>query len=188
MADHLELLGLALIAEAEGQRVLLAGGLAPEPFTRAATAYRASWEWAPPESFGRLAGAVKAAILAGDAEPTARYVLGQVPADASSPVAAYASAVARLVLGDDALAAASSVAMAAGGEAFERTAAALGALARRDQPAYAAALLAIVADFEGRDAHLTGVAIADTAVMLERLAAPRGMQVAPSSPVLPPVS
>ena len=186
MADHLELLGAALAAEAEGQRVLLAGGAAPEPFSRAAAAYRASWESAPPASYGRLAGAIKAAILAGDAEGTARYVLAQVPADAASPVASYASAVAWLVLGDDARAAAAGAVMAGGGGAFERTAAAIGAVARHDRPAYEAALLAIVADFEGRDAHLTGVAIADTAVMLERLAEPRGMLAGPVSPVLPP--
>lgn len=186
MADHLVLLRAALAAEAEGQAVLLAGGLAPEPFTRAAAAYRGSWEAAPPHAYGRLAGAVKAAILAGDAEETARYVLGAVPPDAESPVAAYAVAVARLVLRDDALAAAAAGEMAAGGEAFQRTAAALGALARRDRPVYTDALQAIVTDFEARDAHVTGVAIADTAVMLERLAVARGMAAALASPVLPP--
>ncbi len=186
MADDLELLGAALTAEAEGHTVLLAGGVAPEPFLRAAASYRASWEAAPPEAYGRLAGAVKAAILAGDADETARYVLAEVPPDAASPVAAYAVAVARLVLGDDDDAAAAAADMAAGGEAFERTAAALGALAGRDTTAYREALHAIVADFERRDAHLTGVAIADTAVMLERLAAPRGMAAGLVSPVLPP--
>ena len=49
------------------------------------------------------------------------------------------------------------------------------ALARRDEPAYAAALRAVIADFEARDLHLTGVAIADTALVLERLAEPRGL-------------
>ncbi len=186
MADHLELLHAALAAEAEGQTILLAGGRAPEPFARAAAAYRASWEAAPPDAYGRLAGAVKAAILGDDAGATARYVLGQVPADAASPVAAYAVAMARLALADDEAAAAAAAGMAAGGEAFERTAAALGALARHDPAAYTDALQAIVADFEGRDAHLTGVAIADTAVMLERLAEPRGMQAALASRVLPP--
>ena len=43
-----------------------------------------------------------------------------------------------------------------------------------------------MADFAGRDAHLTGVAIADTAVMLEAFAAPRGMAANPPSPLLPP--
>ena len=186
MADHLELLGEALAAEAEGQRLLLQGAPAPEPFARAAAAYRASWESAPPESYGRLAGLIKAAVLGDDAGAAAAYVLGQVPAGAASPVAAYASAVALLVQGEDAAAADAGAAMAAGGDAFERTATALVALARRDRTAYAAALATIVADFEERDAHLTGVAIADTAVMLERLAAPRDLQVRPASPVMPP--
>jgi hypothetical protein len=184
--DDLELLRTALAAEAEGQAVLLAGGRAPEPFRRATAAYRASWEAAPPTAYGRLAGAVKAAILAGDAEETARYVLAEIPPDAGSPVASYAVAVARLVLAEDEAAAAAVAEMAAGGEAFERTAAALAALARRDRPAYRAALQAIVTDFEGRDAHLTGIAIADTAVMLEFLAAPREMAAGLVSPVLPP--
>ena len=186
MADHLELLGDALAAEVDGQRLLLAGEAAPEPFARAAAAYRASWEAAPPASFGRLAGHVKAAILGGDAAPAAAYVLAEIPPDADSPVAAYASAVALLVQGEDEAAASCAAEMTAAGDAFERTASALDALARRDDAAYASALAAIVADFERRDAHLTGVAIADTAVMLERLAAPRGMEVRPESVVLPP--
>ena len=62
---------------------------------------------------------------------------------------------------------------------------AIAALAARDGAAYAEALDAIVADFAGRDAHLTGVPIADTAVMLESLAAARGMAARPASPLLP---
>jgi hypothetical protein len=71
------------------------------------------------------------------------------------------------------------------GEAFERTAAALRALAHDDAGAYGAALAAIEADFAGRDEHLTGVAIADTAVMLELLAAERGLAARPDSPLVP---
>jgi uncharacterized protein len=44
-----------------------------------------------------------------------------------------------------------------------------------------------VADFETREEHLTGVPIADTALVLERLAEPRGLAVYPLSPLLPPV-
>jgi hypothetical protein len=44
---------------------------------------------------------------------------------------------------------------------------------------------AIVADFEGRDEHLTGVPIADTALMLERLAGARGLAAHPASALLP---
>jgi hypothetical protein len=42
-------------------------------------------------------------------------------------------------------------------------------------------------DFAGRSEHLTGVAIADTAVMLEWLAAERDMAVKPSSPLVPAI-
>ena len=48
-----------------------------------------------------------------------------------------------------------------------------------------AVLAEIVADFEARDQHLSGVAIADTALVLERLAEPRGMAVRPSGPLVP---
>jgi hypothetical protein len=42
-----------------------------------------------------------------------------------------------------------------------------------------------MADFEARDQHLSGVAVADTAMVLERLAEPRGMAVHPVSALLP---
>ena len=44
---------------------------------------------------------------------------------------------------------------------------------------------AVISDFERRDVHLTGVAIADTALVLERLAAPRGLRQGARSPLLP---
>ena len=71
------------------------------------------------------------------------------------------------------------------GGAFERTATALRALAARDGDAYADALAAIEADFAARDEHLTGVAIADTAIMLELIAAERGMAAGIDSPLVP---
>jgi hypothetical protein len=73
----------------------------------------------------------------------------------------------------------------AGVEPFVRTADAIDALARGDGAAYAAAEAAIVADFEGREEHLTGVPIADTALMLERFAERRGLAAHPSSALLP---
>jgi hypothetical protein len=79
-------------------------------------------------------------------------------------------------------------AMLAAGEPFARTGQALEALDAGDRSAYAAALAEIVADFEARDQHLSGVAIADTALVLERLAEPRGMAVRPSGPLVPAVS
>jgi hypothetical protein len=75
--------------------------------------------------------------------------------------------------------------MREGSPPFVRAAAAIGALAVSDVEAYNNAIVAIVADFAGRDDHLTGVAIADTALMLEVLAEPRGMACRPASPLLP---
>jgi hypothetical protein len=76
--------------------------------------------------------------------------------------------------------------MRGAGDHFARVADALEALADGRREAYGAALLGIVADFEGREEHLTGVAIADTAVMLEALAGRAGMALGPRSRVLPP--
>jgi hypothetical protein len=58
-------------------------------------------------------------------------------------------------------------------------------VAHGDRSAYAAALAEIVDDFASRDAHLAGVAVADTALVLERLAAERSMAVRPDTPMVP---
>jgi hypothetical protein len=68
---------------------------------------------------------------------------------------------------------------------FGRAAEAVEALATGASDRYADAVRAIVADFEAREQHLTGVPIADTALMLERLAEPRGMACRPDSPLMP---
>jgi hypothetical protein len=132
---HADRLREAIEAEARGHRALLAGEPAAAALERAAALYRASWEAAPPRSFGRLIGMLKAAVIAGDAADAAAYAREAVP-EADSPPSSY--------------------------------------------------VRAIVADFEQRDEHLTGVPIADTALMLERLAAERGMASGPTSPLLPP--
>jgi hypothetical protein len=77
--------------------------------------------------------------------------------------------------------------MREGSDAFGRTAAAIEALADGDAAAYTAALREIVADFESRSEHLTGVPIADTALMLELLAEDRGITGGIQSALLPPV-
>ena len=185
--DHRELQAHAVEADATAQRYLLAGDrVGAEPFLQASELlYRASWDIAPPGGYGRLVGMLKAAILRGDADAAAAYARAALGAQDSSPTAAYALALACLAVGDDAEATTAAEGMAAGGEAFERTAAALAALARHDAVAYATALTGVIADFEARDVHLTGVPIADTAVVLERLAEPRGMLHRPASPLLP---
>jgi hypothetical protein len=184
---HRVLLGEAIALEAEAHRALLAGDdvAARDALRAASDRYRASWDAAPPEAYGRLVGMVKAAVLAGEATTAARFVHTAIGDEPSSPTAAYAVAIAALADGHDELAARAAEVMRGGSEAFGRAADAIGALAARDRPAFAHAVEAIVADFAARESHLTGVAIADTALVLERLAGPRGMSGDTHSPLLP---
>jgi hypothetical protein len=178
----------ALACEGDAQRRALAGEGegARAAFARAARHYRASWQLAPAGSYGRLVGMLKAAILAGGGEDEARYASEQLAgAPADSPTAAYAQALACLALGDDRRATRFAEAMRPGSEAFERAARAIVARAGADEDGFAHALEAIVRDFEARSDHLTGVAIADTALVLRELARRRGVEVALSSPLLP---
>ena len=129
---------------------------------------------------------LKSAVLAGAGQEQAGYALEELREEREpSPPAAYALALAALIAGDDAGALRWSDAMRTGAEAFTRTAEAIAGLAAGERERYAAALAAIVHDFEQRGEHLTGVPIADTALMLERLAARRGLAAGLESPVLP---
>jgi hypothetical protein len=190
--EHRDLMLAAIAAEGRAHAALLAGehDAARRAYAEAVDGYRASWALAPPRSYGRLVGLLKAAVLGGDAQAAAgevRDALRDDPDADGSPVAAYVLAVAAVIAGDDDEVAARAATMEPRGEAFERTAAALRALAAGDGEAYATALAAIEADFAGRAEHLTGVAIADTAVMLELLAAERGLAVRPDSPLVPAI-
>jgi hypothetical protein len=171
----------ALAAEARAYRLLLAGGDARAALIEARDGYLASHAETGPTSWGRLLGALKMAILAGDGvDAVAERALAET-AGADSPASGYVRALAQVATDtppDVAL-------MVAAGGAFERTARALAALADDDATAYAAALGEIVADFEARPDHLSGVPFADTAVVLERLAAARELAVGPTSPVMP---
>jgi hypothetical protein len=186
-ADHAALLLEAIALEAQAHRLLLGGDrqAAGPLLDRAAEAYRASWEAAPPGAYGRLIGMLKARVLAGDATAAARYAREQIGDEGSSPPSWYALGIAALALGDDALAQRAASGMRAGSPPFLRAADAIAALAAGDANAYPTAVAAIVEDFEGREQHLTGVPIADTALMLDRLAAPRGLASTVESPLLP---
>jgi hypothetical protein len=174
-------LTVALAAEREAHEALLAGRPAADAYRRARDAYLASHAETGPRSRGRLIGALKMAILAGDGvEPVARRALVETDG-ADGPAAAYARALARVALGEQP----DVAALLEEGDAFARTGRALAALATGDQGAYAAALEEIVADFAGRDQHLSGVAVADTALVLERLAEPRGLAARPVTPLIP---
>jgi hypothetical protein len=181
--SHLELLRDAIATEGRAQTALLSGNDARDAFRAASDLYRRSWEAAPPESYGRLIGMLKAAVIAGDAADAAGYTRVAVPDDAHSPPARYAVAIAALIEGDAEAATAAAAGMRAGSAAFIRAAAAIEAIAARDGGAYDEAIRAILDDFEARDQHLTGVRIADTALMLERLAG--DLAAHPASPLLP---
>jgi hypothetical protein len=188
--EHRELMIAAIETEGRAHTALLAGDheAARAAYAQAVEQYRASWALAPPKSYGRLVGLLKAAVLAGEADSAAAEVRAALDGDEDaegSAVASYVLAVAALVAGDDDEVALRAERMAPRGDAFERTASALRALAAHDDVAYANALAAIAMDFAARGDHLTGVPIADTAVMLELLAARRGMAVKPASPLVP---
>jgi hypothetical protein len=185
--EQQRLLRAALEREAEAQRLLLDGddAAAAERFREVAGLYRRSWEAAHERAYGRLIGYLKAAVLAGGGEEEAGYVRTELPGESESPAAAWALALAALVDGDDELARKAAERMRGDSAAFGHAADAASALARHDADAYRAAVTAIVADFASRSEHLTGVPIADTAVVLERLAAPRGLAADVESPLLP---
>lgn len=185
--DHEALLREAIRLDGAAQQALLRGDAAQAAtrFRAAADRYRASWEAAPPRSYGRLVGMLKASILWGEGGHDAGYVRRALEDACDSPPSCYALALAALAQGDDAAAAPAIEGMRAGDPAFVRTADAMAALVHGDADAYARALEAIVADFAAREEHLTGVRFADTAVVLERLAMPRGLAARPASSLMP---
>ena len=157
---------------------------------RSAERYRESFESAPPESWGRLVGAVKSRVLAGDwegAEDDSRWALAQGPAQASSPIGHYAAALAALVLGDDVEAGRLARSLQEEpGDRFPRPVAdALAALAARDDRRYGDAVRGVLESFESRDEYLEDVPVADTVLVLEALAERRGIAAHPRSALLP---
>ncbi len=87
-----------------GLALLMAGRRdeAAASLTRAAERYRESFADAPPGSWGRSIGAIKARVLAGDwdgAAADARWALEAGAAEADSPIGRYAAALALLVPG-----------------------------------------------------------------------------------------
>jgi hypothetical protein len=185
--DDWQLMEAAVAKEADGHRALLGGDdeLGRGLMREASVLYRESWEAAGPRAFGRLIGMLKAAVIAGDGREEAAYVRATIDGVGDSPPSAYAVAIAALVEGDLVVARGAAFDMLEGSEAFRRAGLAIEHLASGDREEYEAALDAIVDDFESREEHLTGVPIADTALMLERIAADRGMAVQRESELLP---
>lgn len=177
-------------AWAAGLSLLMLGRTeAREWLLRAAERYRESWPDAPPESWGRPIGAMKARLLAGDADGArtdAGWALAEGAASSESPIGRYAAAFARLVVGDDAEAAALAESLRGREDFPGPVAGALHALGTGDRAGYESAIRELLADFERRDAFLEDVPVADTVLALQRLAAARGLEVELASPLLPP--
>ncbi|HXV57011.1 MAG TPA: hypothetical protein VD704_04015 [Gaiellaceae bacterium] len=177
--------GAGLVRLVQGRRAEAAGWL-----TRSAARFRESFADAPPESWGRLIGAVKARVLAGDwegAEDDARWALEQGPLAAASPIGRYAATLALLVLGRDEEARPPAAGLQEEEEAAfpPAVADALAALATGDGRAYREAAARVLVSFEERDAYLEDVPVADTVLVLEALAGRRGLAAGLTSPLLP---
>jgi hypothetical protein len=147
-------------------------------FDRAVARYRESWEDAPPGSWGRPIAILKARILVGDWEAAgddARWTLERGAADADSPIGSYAAALAFAVLErwDDLRTAADMLRLA---DAFPQDVAdALAAIASPDPGLYVEAVEAVLDSFECREAYLEDLPAADTVLVLQALAARRGL-------------
>ncbi len=173
--------GLSLLMDARVEE-------ASEWLHRAAESYRESMAEAPPGSWGRPIGAMKALVLAADwagAEEAARWALELGAAEAETPVGLYARSLALLVLGRDAeaLPVANSI---RDREDFPRDVAdALATLAASDRLGYILAVESVLESFETREEYLEDIAVADTVLVLQALAARRDIAVELASPLLP---
>ncbi len=186
----LHLAAVAGAAWAAGLAALMLGRLdeAAGWLRRAAGEYRASWQLAPPGSWGRPIAALRCRLMAGDrdgARRDAEWALSAGALPASGPIQRYCAVLALLVLGDDEAAAREADVLLEEGLEPRAVAEALAALARRDASAYERAVRGVLRSFETRDAFLEDVRVADTVLVLQALAAERGLHVALPSDLLP---
>ena len=173
-----------------GLALLMAGRLdeAADRFTRAAERYRESFADAPPDSWGRPIGAIKARLLAGDwegAADDARWALEAGAAEADSPIAGYAAALAFLVLDDNERARVHADAIRTRDDFPAEVGDALAFLAAHDVVGYTLAVEGVLDSFEQRDDYLEDIPVADTVLALQALAARKGFAVELDSPLLP---
>ena len=161
---------------------------ASEWFHRAAERYRESIAGAPPGSWGRPIGAMKALVLAGDwegAAEAAKWGLELGAAEAESPIGQYTAALALLVLGRDHDAVIHADSIRTHAEFPHDVGDALAFIAAQDVIGYTYAVEDVLESFESRDEYLEDVPVADTVLVLQALAARRGFAAELSSPLLP---
>jgi hypothetical protein len=157
-------------------------------FQHAAARWRESFGDAPPGSWGRPIGAIKALLLAGDrdgAEDAARWALEAGAGEGESSIGRYAATLAHLVLGQDEEARMIAATIRERDDFPRDVADALATLAAGDRPGYILAVESVVESFEQRDEYLEDVAVADTVMVLQTLAAARKLDAELSSPLLP---
>jgi len=162
--------------------------LAREWFERAVDRYRESWPLAPPGSWGRPIGILKARILSADwpgAESDAVWTLDQGAADSESPIGRYSAALALLVLGRDEEARVLGDGLRTRGDFPAPVGDALAFLAARDPLGYVEAIEAVLESFETREEYLEDLPVADTVLVLQALAGRRDMTAELSSSLLP---
>jgi len=173
--------GLALVMQGRPDE-------AREWFDRACSRYRESWDDAPPGSWGRPIAILKARILAGDwdgADRDAVWTLEQGADDAESPIGHYVAALAHAVRGDWA-AVRVHADMLRTHEGFPADVGdALATLAAEDVVGYTEAIESVLDSFETRDEYLEDLPAADTVLVMQALAARRGIAAELESELLP---
>ncbi len=178
-------------AYAAGLGLLMAGDpSAAEWFTRAAQAWRASWDTGEGrESWGRPIGTLKASLLAHDAEAVsgyARWTLELEAATAESPIGRYGATLALLALGRWAEARHVAESLRDRDDFPRDVADALACIAAHNVLGYCESVESVVASFETREEFLEDAAVADTALVLAELARRRHIdEPLPGSPTLP---
>jgi len=157
-------------------------------FDRAAGRYRESMADAPAGSWGRPIGALKARLLAGDwagAEEEARWTLELGASEADSPIGRYAGCLALLVLARTDEARVLADRLRTSDDFPAPVGDALAMIAAEDRAGYLEAVESVLESFETRAEYLEDIPVADTVVVLQRLAAQRDIAGELSSPLLP---
>jgi hypothetical protein len=171
--------GLCLLMQGEDARPWL---------DLAAARWRESYAEAPPGSWGRPIGAIKALVLAAEwqaAEEAARWALAEGAAESESSIGRYAAALACSVLGDREGARIHADAIRIRDDVPRDVGDALATIAAEDVVGYVEAVESVLESFETRGEYLEDVPVADTVLVLQALAARRNMATDLASDLLP---
>jgi hypothetical protein len=155
----------------------------------AAARYRESFADAPPGSWGRPIGAMKARVLADDwerARAEADWALEAGAAAAEGAIAGYAAALAHLIRGDWRQARVEADRLRLRDDFPHAVGDALAMIAAgTDAIGYVEALEEVLDSFESRDEYLEDVPVADTVIVLRALGELRGLTAELDSALLP---